>query len=143
MRWAARSIPRSGSSSCRHQQRLLTAVLSRAPKPGSGELITPVKVKTITVKAGNVQTAMLVPLVSHAPQATILNHRRPPKLRQARTRSHRRPVPARHAPGVLLPVEPPARIDRLSDGFRAFRAGATPASIASCPFNRAIHAAPG
>src|SRR5258708_27432817 len=47
------------------------AVLSRTPKPGSGELITPVKVKTITVKAGNVQTAMLVPLVSHAPQASV------------------------------------------------------------------------
>src|SRR5439155_9524090 len=45
------------------------AVLSRTPKPGSGEVITPVKVKTITVKAGNGQTAMLVPLVSHAPQA--------------------------------------------------------------------------
>src|SRR5205085_476592 len=33
--------------------------LSRQPRPGSGEPINPVKVKTITVKAGNVQTAML------------------------------------------------------------------------------------
>jgi len=50
---------------------LAAAALSRQPKPGSGEPINPVKVKTITVKAGNVQTAMLVPLTSPAPQATV------------------------------------------------------------------------
>ena len=47
------------------------SVLSRQPKPGSGEPISPVKVKTITVKAGNVQTAMLVPLTAPAPQASV------------------------------------------------------------------------
>jgi len=46
-------------------------VLSRQPKAGSAEPINPVKVKTITVKAGNVQTAMLVPLTGHAPQASV------------------------------------------------------------------------
>ena len=66
------------------------AVLSRAPKPGSGEAITPVKVKTITVKAGNVQTAMLVPLVSHAPQASVA----PPNFAQS-------------APAVAAPLGPP------------------------------------
>ena len=83
------------------------AVLSRTPKPGSGELITPVKVKTITVKAGNVQTAMLVPLVSHAPQASVA----PSNFAQsapAVTAPLGPPPGAR--PGVLgvLPVEPPA-----------------------------------
>ncbi|TMJ04260.1 MAG: peptidase M15 [Alphaproteobacteria bacterium] len=50
---------------------LAATALSRQPKPGSGEPINPVKVKTITVKAGNVQTAMLVPLTAPAPQATV------------------------------------------------------------------------
>jgi D-alanyl-D-alanine carboxypeptidase len=45
--------------------------LSRAPKAGSVEPISPLKVKTITVKAGNVQNAMLVPLTNPAPQATV------------------------------------------------------------------------
>jgi D-alanyl-D-alanine carboxypeptidase len=40
------------------------------PKPGSAEPINPVKVKTITVKAGNVQTAMVVPM-SPAPTAMV------------------------------------------------------------------------
>ena len=44
--------------------------LSHQPKPGSAEPINPVKVKTITVKAGNVQTAMLVP-ISPAPTAMV------------------------------------------------------------------------
>jgi len=76
------------------------AVLSRAPKPGSGEVITPVKVKTITVKAGNVQTAMLVPLVSPAPQASVA----PPSFAP----SAALPPPPGARPGVLgvLPVEP-------------------------------------
>jgi D-alanyl-D-alanine carboxypeptidase len=50
---------------------LAATALSRQPKPGSGEPISPVKVKTITVKAGNVQTAMLVPLTAPAPQASV------------------------------------------------------------------------
>jgi D-alanyl-D-alanine carboxypeptidase len=40
------------------------------PKPGSAEPINPVKVKTITVKAGHVQTAMVVP-ISPAPTAMV------------------------------------------------------------------------
>ncbi|MEN3381210.1 MAG: D-alanyl-D-alanine carboxypeptidase [Hyphomicrobiales bacterium] len=79
-----------------------TGVVSRTPKPGSGEAITPVKVKTITVKAGNVQTAMLVPLVSHAPQASVA----PPSFAP----SAALPPPPGARPGVLgvLPVDPPA-----------------------------------
>src|SRR5205085_10799467 len=50
---------------------LAATALPRQPKPGSGEPISPVKVKTITVKAGNVQTAMLVPLTAPAPQASV------------------------------------------------------------------------
>jgi D-alanyl-D-alanine carboxypeptidase len=82
------------------------AVLSRTPKPGSGELITPVKVKTITVKAGNVQTAMLVPLVSHAPQASVA----PANFAQNAPFAAPLPPPPGARPGVLgvLPVEPPA-----------------------------------
>jgi D-alanyl-D-alanine carboxypeptidase len=69
-------------------------VLSRSPKPGSGEPINPVKVKTITVKAGNVQTAMLVPLVAPTPQA-------------AQAPAHFAPTAAAR-PGALgvLPAEP-------------------------------------
>jgi D-alanyl-D-alanine carboxypeptidase len=44
--------------------------LSPHPKPGSAEPINPVKVKTISVKAGNIQTAMVVP-ISPAPTATV------------------------------------------------------------------------
>jgi D-alanyl-D-alanine carboxypeptidase len=83
------------------------SVLSRTPKPGSGELITPVKVKTITVKAGNVQTAMLVPLVSHAPQASVA----PANFAQSApaVAGPLGPPPGAR-PGVLgvLPVEQPA-----------------------------------
>jgi D-alanyl-D-alanine carboxypeptidase len=83
------------------------AVLARTPKPGSGEVITPVKVKTITVKAGNVQTAMLVPLVSHAPQASVA----PANFAQSAPAVAAPLAPPPGArPGVLgvLPVEPPA-----------------------------------
>jgi D-alanyl-D-alanine carboxypeptidase len=48
----------------------LSASLAPQPKPGSAEPINPVKVKTITVKAGNVQTAMVVP-ISPAPTASV------------------------------------------------------------------------
>ena len=78
------------------------AVLARAPKPGSGEPINPVKVKTITVKAGNVQTAALVPLVAPTPQAAQSRRRTSRRTRAAPLRRRR----AR--PGVLgvLPAEP-------------------------------------
>jgi D-alanyl-D-alanine carboxypeptidase len=76
--------------------------LSRAPKPGSGEPINPVKVKTITVKAGSIQTAALVPLVAPMPQATIA----PPHFAATAAAPLGPPPGAR--PGVLgvLPVEP-------------------------------------
>jgi D-alanyl-D-alanine carboxypeptidase len=45
--------------------------LARPPLSGSTDPIAPVRVKTITVKAGNVQTASLYPLVAPAPQATV------------------------------------------------------------------------
>ena len=64
--------------------------LSPQPKPGSAEPINPVKVKTITVKAGNVQTAMLVP-ISPAPTAMVA----PPHF-------------ARRARRPLFPAAPPA-----------------------------------
>ncbi len=65
----ARSEPAAAESQSATD--LAAAALSRQPKPGSGEPINPVKVKTITVKAGNVQIAMLVPLTSPAPQASV------------------------------------------------------------------------
>ena len=46
------------------------AGLTHAPLSGSTDPISPVRVKTITVKAGSVQTAALYPLVTPAPQAT-------------------------------------------------------------------------
>jgi len=48
----------------------IASSLTPSPKPGSAEPINPVKVRTITVKAGNVQTAMVVPM-SPAPTATV------------------------------------------------------------------------
>jgi D-alanyl-D-alanine carboxypeptidase len=93
---AAGPAPEQGSSAPQ-------PALSRAPKPGSGEPINPVKVKTITVKAGNVQSAVLVPLVAPAPQATVAPaHFAPAPVASA-------PVPPPGArPGVLgvLPAEP-------------------------------------
>jgi D-alanyl-D-alanine carboxypeptidase len=78
-----------------------TASLAKPPKPGSGEPINPVKVKTITVKAGNVQTAALAPLVIAAPQATIA----PPHFQSVSGAPLPPPPGAR--PGVLgvLPVD--------------------------------------
>ncbi len=74
------------------------ATFARAPKPGSGEPINPVKVKTITVKAGNVQTAALVPLVAPTPQAAQAPAHFAPTA----------PAVAPPRPGVLgtLPAEP-------------------------------------
>ena len=99
--------------------------LSRAPRPGSGEVITPVKVKTITVKAGNVQTAMLVPLVSHAPQATVA------PANFARSTSDAQPAPPPGArPGVLgvLPAEQPASAPAV---YQTASASSTPFTTAS------------
>jgi D-alanyl-D-alanine carboxypeptidase len=48
-----------------------TPSLAKPPLSGSTDPIAPVRVKTITVKAGNVQTASLYPLVTPAPQATV------------------------------------------------------------------------
>ena len=87
-------------------------VLSAQPKPGSGEPITPVKVKTITVKAGNVQTAMLVPLTGHAPQASVA----PAHFAASAAQAAREEAPAAFTPpagarpGILgvLPAEPRA-----------------------------------
>ncbi|MGB9368345.1 MAG: SPOR domain-containing protein, partial [Xanthobacteraceae bacterium] len=53
-----------------HAAQPVASSLSPQPKPGSAEPINPVKVKTITVKAGNVQTAMVVP-ISPAPTAMV------------------------------------------------------------------------
>jgi D-alanyl-D-alanine carboxypeptidase len=74
------------------------ATFARAPKPGSGEPINPVKVKTITVKAGNVQTAALVPLVAPTPQAAQAPAHFAPTA----------PTVAPQRPGILgtLPAEP-------------------------------------
>jgi D-alanyl-D-alanine carboxypeptidase len=95
---AASPAPEQGSSAPQP-----APALSRAPKPGSGEPINPVKVKTITVKAGNVQSAVLVPLVAPAPQATVA----PAHFAPAAAASAPLPPPGAR-PGVLgvLPAEP-------------------------------------
>jgi D-alanyl-D-alanine carboxypeptidase len=80
-------------------------VLSRQPKPGTAEPINPVKVKTITVKAGNVQTAMLMPLTGPAPQATVA----PPHFAKSAVVMEPATPPPGARPGVLgvLPAEAP------------------------------------
>ncbi len=77
--------------------------LSRQPKPGTAEPITPVKVKTITVKAGNVQTAMLMPLTGPALQATVA----PPHFAKSAIVMEPATPPPGARPGVLgvLPAE--------------------------------------
>jgi D-alanyl-D-alanine carboxypeptidase len=96
--------------------------LSRPPRPGSGEPINPVKVKTISVKAGNVQTAALAPLVIAAPQATIA----PPHFQSISGAALPPPPGAR--PGVLgvLPVERAPAPGQIA----APPAGAAPATYA-------------
>ncbi len=85
---------------------LAATALSRQPKPGTAEPINPVKVKTITVKAGNVQTAMLVPLTAPAPQATVA----PPHFAKSAVVLEPATPPPGARPGVLgvLPAEAPA-----------------------------------
>jgi len=77
-----------------------TAVLSRMPKPGSGEVITPVKVKTITVKAGQCSDRDAGARWSRTRRRPALR----PQLRAKRSSS----AAAGARPGVLgvLPVEP-------------------------------------
>jgi D-alanyl-D-alanine carboxypeptidase len=70
------------------QAPLVAASFAPQPKPGSAEPISPVKVKTITVKAGNVQTAMVAP-ISPAPTAMVA----PPHF-------------AKSAPAAVAPVLP-------------------------------------
>ena len=78
-------------------------VLARAPQPGSGEPINPIKVKTITVKAGALQTASLGALVMSAPQATVA----PPHFAKNAAAAAPLPPPPGARPGILgtLPVE--------------------------------------
>src|SRR5215208_2137079 len=106
-----------------------TSVLSRQPKPGSGEPINPVKVKTITVKAGNVQTAMLVPLTAPAPQATVA-----PAHFAARAPVVTTATPGPGArPGVLgtLTVEAPQPIPAQPATYEIASGSSTPVTTAS------------
>ena len=104
-----------------------TSVLSRQPKPGSGEPINPVKVKTITVKAGNVQTAMLVPLTAPAPQATVA-----PAHFAARAPVVTAATPAAR-PGVLgtLTVEAPQTTPAQPATYEVASGSSTPVTTAS------------
>lgn len=106
------------------------AAPTRAPKPGSGEAITPVKVKTITVKAGNVQTAMLVPLVSHAPQSTVAPANFARSGQSEAAAGAPLPPPPGARPGVLgvLPVEQPAS---APGAYQLASASSTPLTTAS------------
>jgi D-alanyl-D-alanine carboxypeptidase len=47
------------------------SAFTHQPRPGSAEPISPVRVKTISVKAGSVQSASLAPLTASAPTATV------------------------------------------------------------------------
>jgi D-alanyl-D-alanine carboxypeptidase len=90
--------------------------LARPPLTGSTDPIAPVRVKTITVKAGSVQTASLYPLVTPAPQATVApphfaKHpaNTPVNTPAAAAAEAPLPPPPGAKPGVLgvLPVEAP------------------------------------
>jgi D-alanyl-D-alanine carboxypeptidase len=47
------------------------SAFTHQPRPGSAEPISPVRVKTISVKAGSVQSASLAPLTTSAPAASV------------------------------------------------------------------------
>jgi D-alanyl-D-alanine carboxypeptidase len=103
---------------------LAATALSRQPKPGSGEPINPVKVKTITVKAGNVQTAMLVPLTGPAPQSSVA-----PAHFAASAPRVMAPTPSAGArPGALMPAEAPAPTAAV---YEIASASSTPVTSAS------------
>ena len=80
-----------------------TLAQAKMPQPGSGEPINPIKVKTITVKAGMVQTASLSALVASAPQATVA----PPHFARNAPVEAPVPPPPGARPGILgtLPIE--------------------------------------
>ena len=80
-----------------------TLAQAKAPQPGSGDPINPIKVKTITVKAGAVQTASLGPLVMSAPQATVA----PAHFAKNAPVETPLPAPPGARPGILgtLPIE--------------------------------------
>jgi D-alanyl-D-alanine carboxypeptidase len=85
------------------------AALSHQLQPGATEPISPVKVKTITVKAGNVQTALLSPLTSPAPAATVA----PPHF-------------AKNAPAVTVPPAQPMPAVQSTAVYETASAVATP-----------------
>jgi D-alanyl-D-alanine carboxypeptidase len=102
----AEAAPAPAATESQTAAALAATALSRQPKPGTAEPINPVKVKTITVKAGNVQTAMLVPLTAPAPQATVA----PPHFAKSAVVLEPATPPPGARPGVLgvLPAEAPA-----------------------------------
>ena len=103
-----------------------TAPATRAPQPGSGEPINPVKVKTITVKAGAIQTASLAPFVVAAPQASVA----PAHFAKNAPVSAPLPPPPGARPGVLgvLPVEVAPATAPLA-AYRTASAGSVPVKI--------------
>jgi D-alanyl-D-alanine carboxypeptidase len=104
-------------------------VLARQPKPGTAEPINPVKVKTITVKAGNVQTAMLVPLTGPAPQATVA----PPHFAKSAVVMEPTTPPPGARPGVLgvLPAEVPHAPSAQPGTFEVASGTSVPVTTAS------------
>jgi len=78
------------------------AVVASAP-PGSPQQIQPLRVKTITVKAGAVTNTMLVPFTS-APQATIA----PAQFAATEQRNEALPPPPGARPGILGTLVTPA-----------------------------------
>jgi D-alanyl-D-alanine carboxypeptidase len=94
---AANIVPQGDTNSASDKRAIqapapVAAALAPQPKPGSAEPINPVKVRTITVKAGNVQTAMVVP-ISSAPTAMVA----PPHF-------------AKSAPAAAAPAVPAAPV---------------------------------
>jgi D-alanyl-D-alanine carboxypeptidase len=98
-----------------------------APQPGSGEPINPVKVKTITVKAGNVQTAMLVPIMSPAPQASAA----PPHFAKSTPVMEPTTPPPGARPGVLPAEAPAAPAPAAPATFELASTGSTPATTSA------------
>lgn len=93
-------------------------VASAAP---ATEQIQPVRVKTITVKAGAVTSAILVPFVNSAPQATVA----PVEFAAAEQRNEALPPPSR--PGILGTLVTPANAGEAPQAtYQTASAASTP-----------------
>ena len=106
----------------RPQQIDTTAVVASAAT--ASEQIQPLRVKTITVKAGTVTSSILVPFVNSAPQATVA----PVEFAAAEQRNEALPPPAR--PSIVSALAAPANAaEAPAATYEIASASSTPVAV--------------